>query len=95
MASIIISATVSSKLEQKHGVTREEVSQCFDNRCGMSLIDDREDHRRDPPTLWFVAETRVGRLLKIVFQVRDGNMHVITAYEANETEIRIYEAKGK
>lgn len=95
MASIIISETVSSKLEQKHNVTREEVSQCFDNRCGMLLIDEREKHRRNPPTLWFVAETRVGRLLKIVFQVRDGNMHLITAYEPNETEIRIYEAKGK
>ena len=68
MASIIISATVSSKLEQKHNVSREEESQCFDNRCGMFLIDDREDHRRDPPTLWFVADTRVGRLLKMCFK---------------------------
>lgn len=95
MISIIISATVSSKLLYKHNVTREEISECFDNRCGDLLIDDREDHRRNPPTLWFVAETRKGRLLKVVFQVRDGNCHIITAYEANSTEIRIYETKAK
>ncbi|MCP2009817.1 uncharacterized DUF497 family protein [Duganella sp. HSC-15S17] len=59
------------------------------------LTDEREDHKRNPPTLWFVAETRKGRLLKVVFQMRDGNCHIITAYEANKDEIRIYETKGK
>jgi uncharacterized DUF497 family protein len=48
-----------------------------------------------PPTLWFIAETNAGRPLKVVFQVRDGNMHVIIAHEANDIEMRIYEAKGK
>lgn len=59
------------------------------------LIDDREDHRRNPPTLWFIAETNKGRLLKIVFQNRDANCHIITAYEPNQDEIRIYERKSK
>ena len=30
-------------------------------------MDTREQHRSDPPTLWFVAPTSQGRLLKIVF----------------------------
>lgn len=95
MISIIISATISTKLQHKHGVMREEISECFDNRCGIFLVDDREDHKRNPPTLWFVAETRKGRLLKVVFQIRDGNCHIITAYDPNADEIRIYENKGK
>lgn len=95
MISIIISATISTKLQHKHNVTREEVSECFANRCGVFLADEREDHKRHPPTLWFVAETRKGRLLKVVFQVRDSNCHIITAYEANADEIRIYENKAK
>lgn len=95
MGSIVMSAAVRAKLEQKHNVTRSEVSECFDNRCGIFLIDDREQHRRDPPTLWFIADTNVGRSLKVVFQVRDGNTHVITAYEANDIEMKIYETMGK
>ncbi|MBJ7314108.1 ADP-ribosyl-(dinitrogen reductase) hydrolase [Rugamonas sp. CCM 8940] len=95
MGTIVISAAVRAKLEQKHNVTRLEVCECFDNRCGVLLIDDREEHRRDPPTLWFIAETNTGRPLKVVFQVRSGNMYVITAYEANDIEMNIYETKGK
>lgn len=95
MGSIVISTAVRAKLKQKHDVTRLEVRECFDNRCGVLLIDDREEHRRDPPTLWFIADTNVGRSLKVVFQVRDGDMHVITAYEANDIEMKIYEKKGK
>ena len=54
------------------------------------LIDTREDHATDPPTLWFVGETHRGRKLKIIFVLRDGNIYIKSAYEANEAAKRIY-----
>ncbi len=95
MVSLFIPAPVIAKLKLKLGVTRQEVSECFENRDGAFLIDDREAHRRNPPTLWFVAETRKRRLLKVVFQTRNGKCHILTAYDANHDEIRIYETKSK
>lgn len=95
MATFIFSTEVLEKLSNKHQVTDTEVKQCFDNRCGINLVDDRAEHRRNPPTLWFVAETNKGRLLKVVFQYINGNIKIITAYEANQDEIDIYESEGK
>lgn len=86
---------VLDKLKDKHTVDRREIEQCFDNRDGGFLVDDREDHRTDPQTLWFIAPTNFNRLLKVVFISIDGKIHIKTAYEANETEIRIYERHGK
>ena len=46
----------------------------------------REEHRTNPPTHWFLAETCYGRLLKVVF-VPDTNgkdIYIKTAYEPNE-----------
>lgn len=95
MRNIIISTRIDEKLDGKHAVAADEVDQCFDNRCGVNLIDDREENRTDPPTLWFIAETNRGRPLKIVFVYRDGNIYLKSAYEPNEDEIRIYESEGK
>jgi len=61
----------------------------------MYLIDDREDNRTDPETLWFIAETNKGRLLKVCFMFMDGNVHIKTTYEPNEVEIEVYETHGK
>lgn len=95
MPSIIISAPVREKLDQKHGVTEKEICQCLENRCGEFLIDDREDHQTDPATLWFIAETNCRRLLKVVFIFKDGNFHIKTAYKPNGNETAIYDEKGK
>lgn len=95
MNAIVISQFVLDKLKDKHAVDRREIEQCFDNRDGGFLVDDREDHRTDPQTLWFIAPTNCDRLLKVVFIGVDGKIHIKTAYEANETEIRIYERHGK
>ncbi|GJI93198.1 hypothetical protein RugamoR1_63610 [Rugamonas sp. R1(2021)] len=91
MQSLFIPASVIAKLKLKHGVSRQEVLECFENRSGAFLTDDREEHRRNPPTLWFVAETRKRRRLKVVFQSRSVKSYIITAYEANPDEVRIYE----
>jgi uncharacterized DUF497 family protein len=91
----VVSHRIDGKLDAKHGVTIEEVDQCFDNKCGINLIDDREQHRTDPPTLWFIAETNTGRLLKIVYVYKDMKYYLKTAFEPNDAEIRIYDEEGK
>lgn len=89
-----ISEKTLRKLLDKHNVTDEEVLQCFLNREGSFLIDDREDHTTNPPTFWFVAETDKRRMLKVVFVgYPDGTMEIKTAYPANQTELRIYNSK--
>lgn len=95
MRNLIISAAVRDKLEVKHKVSKTEIIQCFENRCGIFVEDNREDHRTDPVTLWFVADTNAQRTLKVVLMFIDGNVHIKSAYEANDAEISLYEEKGK
>lgn len=85
-----ISSAVRTKLQTKHNVSEREIEQCFDNRSGNFLFDDREDNRTDPATHWFIAETNRGRELKICFMHIDGNVHIKTAYPPNAVEIQIY-----
>ncbi len=91
MKNLIISEPILEKLDEKHGVCRREVEQCFENLDGPLLIDDREDHKSDPPTLWFLARTNRNRLLKVVYIQRGQRIFLRTCYEPNETEISIYE----
>jgi uncharacterized DUF497 family protein len=95
MRRIVVSPKIDAKLDEKHDVEVDEIDQCFDNMCGINLIDDREEHRTDPPTLWFVAETNKGRLLKIIYVYRDRKFYIKSAYEPNKTEVKIYEDEGK
>lgn len=91
---IIVSEKTRAKLETRHRVKYEEVMQCFTNLAGKLLRDTREEHRSDPPTNWFIAETDYGRKLKVVFILRGGDVHIRTAYEPNEDELRIYRKYG-
>lgn len=87
-----ISERILKKLKDKHRVKIEEVWECFINRIGGFLEDTRTSHRTEPPTMWFIAETDKGRLLKVVFmELSDGNYEIKTAYEPNDTEVTIYE----
>lgn len=88
------SSAVKQKLAQKHGVSLEEVQQCFANREGNLLEDIRENHKTDPPTQWFIAETDYGRRLKVAFMLKGADIIVKTAYEPNEIEERIYRKFG-
>ena len=89
--SIHASARIRKKLQEKHGVTMNEVEQCFLNRFGKNLQDTRTDHQTNPPTLWFIAETNRQRKLKIVFVLELDNLITLkTAYEPNTIEIDIY-----
>ena len=95
MLNLVITPSIKHKLEVRHGVTELEVRQCFLNLCGTYLVDDREDHRTDPPTLWFVAETDRGRKLKIIFVPVDGNIMLKSAYDASPEVQGIYDRHGK
>lgn len=95
MTNLIISADVLEKLRDKHQVSKREVEQCFENKCGMYVEDDREDNRTDPITLAFVAPTNTGRLLKVCFMFIEGSVHIKTAFEPNEQDIAYYEKHGK
>lgn len=95
MRTLILSPELTKKLQDKHDVTRREVEQCFENRVGIYVEDDREEHRTDPPTLWFVAPTNYERLLKVIFIFLDGNIYIKSAFEANKKAIELYELKGK
>lgn len=90
MLNLIVSSAIRDKLLDKHCVKEGEVHECFFNRDGPYLEDDAEDHRTDPPSYWFIAETNRGRRLKVVFVAKDGNVYLKTAYNANEKSERIY-----
>jgi hypothetical protein len=85
-----ISPTVLKKLITKHSVTPSEIYQCFQDCQNGFLEDRRAMHKTDPPTQWFIAKTDHGRRLKICFIVRNGLVHIKTAYEPNREEVRIY-----
>lgn len=84
------SSAVKQKLAEKHGVSLDEVQQCFANREGGLLEDSREDHKTDPPTQWFIAETDYGRRLKVVFILKHGDILLKTTYCPNQKEEAIY-----
>lgn len=93
--SIIISEKIANKLWLKHNVTPEEVEQCFANLEGVILRDTREEHKSNPPTMWFIACTNRGRKLKVVFIPENGDQYIRSAFPPDEVELRIYNNKNK
>ncbi len=91
LENIKINQRVLEKLKTKHKVLPDEISECFINRSRGLLEDTRLNHKTEPPTFWFIAETDFGRLLKIVFIEIEGAYEIKTAYEPNKLEVRIYE----
>lgn len=83
-------AVDATKLRDKHDVTPKEVEQCFVNIDGPLLIDDREEHRSDPPTLWFLSRTNHNRVLKVVYIQQGMSIRLRTCYEPNDAEVAIY-----
>jgi hypothetical protein len=87
---LIISPRVREKLALRHRVTEDEIIQCFANRSGKYLMDTREAHKTEPQTLWFVAETDVGRRLKVIFMQTQDGIVIKSAYEPSQAVFRIY-----
>jgi hypothetical protein len=89
---IIISPKIRTKLATKpHPVSQQDIEECFSTRDRGFLQDSRENNKTMPPTQWFISDTFIGRLLKIVFiQMDDGSIVIKTAYDPNTDEKRIY-----
>lgn len=91
-----INGPIRAKLAAKNPpVTEEDIAQCFANRAGNFLIDQRENNLTDPPTRWFVSETDYGLRLKICFVPHQLGLIIKTAYSPNSEEIRIYKKYGE
>lgn len=88
---MVIPPDILQKLEERHGVCRREVEQCFDNRYGNYLEDTREEHKTDPATKWFVSPTNRNRMLKVIFVFNHGNVFIKSAYDATDKIIEIYD----
>lgn len=94
MQNLLISPHVLEKIQDKHGLTRKDVEECFVNREGPPLIDSREEHKTDPVTQWFISENYYGKLIKIVFvQLEDGRISLKSAYQPSEAVINLYRKK--
>ena len=94
MENLFITSKVLEKLKNKHAIVRAEVEHCFANINGDLLTDNRELRRTNPPTLWFIARTNMGRLLKIVYIQKGSEIHLKSAFEPNAIEISIYAKHG-
>ena len=94
MQNLVVSAIVLGKITTKHNVTIAEVRQCFLNRKGRLLVDNRALTRTNPSTLWFIADTNKLRTLKIVYTQDGLQVHLKTAYEPSEVETAIYLKHG-
>lgn len=94
MQNLKISQDTQNKLTHKHGVSRKEVEQCFINRTGRLLEDIRARHKTNPPTLWLLAPTNQGRILKVVYIQNGPILELRSAFEPNEAELDIYRRKG-
>jgi len=90
--AIHISEKVRAKLASKpHPVSQKDIEECFSTRDRNFLEDNRERNITHPPTKWFISDTFMGRLLKVVFiQHSDGLIVIKTAYEPNPIEKSIY-----
>ncbi|CAN5567357.1 hypothetical protein BH10BDE1_BH10BDE1_36550 [soil metagenome] len=74
-------------------MSAEEVAQLFFNRAGSLAKEVRPQNQGEEDRFWFISTTSVGRELKVVFFI-DVDEHtpvVITAYEPNDGEVKLYE----
>ena len=94
MNNLFISDAIFEKIQTKHLVSRSEIIQCFINRSGKLLFDNREKHKTKPLTLWFIAKTNKNRALKIVYIQSGSKVLLKSAFEPNEIEIEIYRKFG-
>ncbi len=90
MKNLIIPTRIRDKIYNHHGVVRREVEECFAAKLRPSLIDIRARNATVPPTEWFIAETKTGRRLKVVYiYFADSDAFVLkTAYEPDANEGR-------
>ena len=58
------------------------------------IEDDREEHRTDPRTLWFVSQNNYGVKIKVMFVIRGSEIYIKSAYRATDTVSAMYDRKS-
>lgn len=91
---LVATDAVKAKLLDERELYFEEVLEAWESCSGPWIIDDRERNKTKPPTVWALAWTDLGRLLKlVVIPHRDKGIAILrTAFEPDEDEVKIYEA---
>ena len=94
MSRLIIDPFIREKLAKRR-ISEEDIRECFSDLTTRTLIDDREEHKTDPPSRWFIARTDKGRQLKVVFMHFKNNNEIVikTAFEPTKGQIELYREK--
>lgn len=96
---LIISAKIREKIAgEDHGsVNEREVRECFMVWDGRYIEDPREEHKTQSglPTRWFVEESHIGRMLKIVYVADDENVYLKSAYLATGEIQHLFKTHAK
>jgi len=74
---------------ERHKVSRGESEQVFFNRPVLVAAD--EKHSKSESRYAALGQTNRGRLLSLVFTVRDTSIRIISARDMSKRERRIYE----
>ena len=80
----------SAKSLSKHGVAREEVESVFEVRLAATL-GRQFSPKTEEERLCLVGPSSQGRMLSIVFVLREGNIRPISSRLANKKERKLYE----
>lgn len=91
---LVMTEAIREKIWNEHHVSEWEVNEAWNNgHSGPWFIDDRERHKTNPPTVWTLSTTDLGRLLKLVViphKVK-GIAILRTSYEPDDDEVSLYE----
>jgi uncharacterized protein len=79
----------SEKIKTKHGVTPVECEQVFFNI--PVIAGDDEKHSKAENRFYVLGQADSGRLLFLVFTVRNDKLRVISARDMNRKERRVYQ----
>lgn len=73
----------------KHRVSASECEQIFFNRPLVAISD--EKHSKNEVRFYALGQTDIGRLLFVVFTIRNKSIRVISARDMNRKERKVYE----
>ena len=76
---------------QKHGVSFEEAVACFYDPHQVAFYD--PDHSGDEDREIMIAHSSQGRLLLVVYTIRDESIRIISARQATKREGEDYDEK--
>jgi uncharacterized protein len=76
---------------QKHGVSFEEAVSCFYDRHQVAFYD--PDHSGDEDREIMIGHSNHGRLLLVVYTIRDESIRIISVRQATKREGEDYEKR--